>query len=191
MKMKGSIASSMPSLLVLALVLALAGCSRFGGVDSPIGPSEVRPKVLLDLSGSPQKIINNQFTISVYIENVTNLYYANIYIKYDPAKITFINGSEGSFLNQGGASTFFEAKEVENGIINVATTRSSPKSGASGTDVLCYLTFETKESTGGTGTSIQLLNEAPYDLGFRGIDESLNEYDVEATINNGITVYIQ
>jgi general secretion pathway protein D len=168
---------------LLGLISVLGGCSRWGGVESPTGPSEVTPKVFMDPS-TVSKSTNSPFTISVYIENVTDLYFANIYIKYDPDKLSYVDGAEGSFLDQGGASTSFFAEEVESGIVNVAITRLSPKSGASGTGVLCTMTF--KGTASNSQTNISFLNEAPYYLGFR----DANEEDVKITVGNGTTVNI-
>ena len=176
------------TITLLALLSMLGGCSRWGNVDNPTGPSTVTPKVYMD-PASISRSVNQQFTISVYVENVTNLYYANIYIKFDPTKVSYVSSAIGSFLEQGlqQSEIAFNTSIYEGSILNVAPARLNPsKGGVSGSGTLCTVTFKAINLTGGTATNINFLNEGAYDLGFR--DPSDNE--IEKTVGNGTTVNI-
>lgn len=172
------------SLIVVTLFVfsTLGGCSRLGGVDNPTGPSTVSPKVFLD-PASKSVINGNSFTVNVYIENVTNLFYANVYLSYDPAKITYTGSVEGSFLKQGGASVTFNpyVPPVQNGELVMGITRLGSSSGsASGTGILCSATF-TAVATGASSITINQNSS-----GFRNVSNS----DIQITVGNGTIVNI-
>lgn len=167
------------TIALLGLISVLGGCSRWGGVDNPTGPSTVSPKVFMDPS-TVTKSLNQEFTISVYIENVTNLFYANIYVAYDPAKVSFIGSEAGDFLKQGGASVLFE-ESANNGLAVIGISRQgSGVGGASGTGVLCKITFKAIDK-GATSLVFKAEN-----LGFRDAYDK----DVEVSVGNGTTVNI-
>lgn len=173
---------------LLGLISVLGGCSRYGGVDNPTGPSTVTPKVFMDpstLSVSKE----NDFTLRVYIENVTDLYYAAFYVVYDPQKVSFKSGTAGDFLKQNGTpvSDLFVGGEVPAGGSLVKrsfgiTRLDNTKGGASGTGILCSITFNTL-STGATNVNF---SSDPNDQGFRDV----NNADIQVTIGNGTTVNI-
>lgn len=168
--------------VTLFVFSTLGGCSRLGGVDNPVAPSGVTPKVYMD--PSTKSVINgNSFTVNVYIENVTNLFYASVYLTYDPTKITYTGSSEGSFLKKGGASVTFSpyVPPVQNGELIMGITRLGASSGgASGTGILCSATF----TAVATGTSTITINQNS--SGFRNVNNS----DIQITVGNGTTVNI-
>lgn len=167
------------TIALFGLLSILGGCSRWGGVDNPTGPSTVSPKVFMDPS-TVTKSLNQEFTISVYIENVTNLFYANIYVVYDPAKVSYIGSEAGDFLKQGGNAVLFEESD-QNGLAVIGVSRQgSGVGGASGTGILCKITFKAI-AKGTTGITFKEEN-----LGFR----DANDKDVEVNVGNGTTVNI-
>lgn len=167
------------TIALLGLISALGGCSRYSGVDNPTGPSTVSPKVFMDPS-TVTKSLNQEFTISVYIENVTNLFYANIYVVYDPTKVNYINSEAGDFLKQGSNAVLFDESD-QNGLALIGVSRQgSGVGGASGGGIICKITFKAI-AKGTTGISFKGEN-----LGFR----DSNDKDVEVTIGNGTTVNI-
>lgn len=161
------------------LLLILGGCSRYGGPDNPTAPSEVTPKVYLD-PATLTKTAGQEFTINVYIENATDLFYASVYLEYDPSKLSYITSIEGDFLKQGGASVSFNGSE-QNGIIIMGITRlGSSSGGASGSGVLCSATF----SGAIAGASTLTINKDS--SGFM----DANNNDVTITVGNGTTANI-
>lgn len=161
------------------LLLIFGGCSRYGGSDNSTSPSEVTPKVYLD-PATLTKTAEKEFTINVYIENVTDLFYASVYLEYDPSKLSYITSTEGDFLNQGGASTQFSPFD-QNGTLKLGITRlGSSSGGASGSGVLCSATF----SGAIAGASTLTINKDS--SGFM----DANNNDVTITVGNGTTANI-
>ncbi|MDO8446732.1 MAG: cohesin domain-containing protein [Deltaproteobacteria bacterium] len=177
------------SVLALAsALLILGGCSRWEGVDNPTGPSTVSPKVFTDPSTVSVKN-GDEFTLRVYIENVEDLYYAAFYVVYDPQKVSYSSGAVGDFLKQNGAtvSDLLVGGEISagEGLVKRSfgiTRLDSTKGGASGTGVLCTITFNTI-ATGATSVNF---SSDPNDQGFRDV----NDTDIQITIGNGTTVNI-
>lgn len=169
-------------IVTLFVFSILGGCSRLGGVDNPVAPSGVTPKVYLD-PASKSVINGNSFTVNVYIENVTDLFFASVYLSYDPAKITYTGSAEGSFLKQGGASVTFNpyVPSLQNGELVMGITRlGSSSGGASGTGILCSATF-TAVATGASAITINQNSS-----GFRNVSNS----DIQITVGNGTTVNV-
>lgn len=163
-------------LLILSLI---AGCGGGGGGGTPTGPSPVTPKVYMDPS-TLNTANGNAFTLNVNVENVTNLFFANIYVVYDPTKVSYSNSAAGDFLKQGGATVLFD-ESAQNGLIIIGVSRQgSSAGGASGSGTLCTITFNAI-ATGSTS-----VNFSPNDLGFRDVSNS----DIQITVGNGTTVNI-
>lgn len=174
------------------ILLISAGCSRFGGVESPTGPSEVRPKVFMDpATVSPGN--GETFTLNVYMENVTDLYYAAFYVIYDPNKVSYISSATGNFLKQDGVTVndppYVGNEQSEgNGLVKRSFGISrfdsnTPKSGVSGTGILCTITFKAIA----TDTPSIGFSEDTNDQGFKDVNDS----DIVITVGNGTTVNIR
>lgn len=168
------------TIYLLGSLSVLGGCSRYEGADNPTGPSTVTPKVFMD-PATVTKTLNEEFTVSIYMENVTNLFYANIYVVYDPTKVNYISSEAENFLKQGGVSVLFE-ESANNGLAVIGISRQgSGVGGASGTGILCKIKFKAI-AKGTTGISFKGEN-----LGFR----DANDKDVEVTVGHGTTVHIE
>lgn len=176
------------TITLLGLISMFGGCSRYGGVDNPTGPSTVSPKVFMD---PPTVSVSkgNDFTLNVYIENVSDLYYAAFYVVYDPQKVSYKSSTVGDFLKEGGADVSFQVSPYEqsagSGLVKRGfgiTRLDSSKGGASGTGVLCTITF----STLATGSTNVNFSSDSNDQGFRDV----NNADIQVTIGNGTTVNI-
>lgn len=174
-----------------AILLISSGCSRFGGVESPTAPSEVRPKVFMDPAAvTPGN--GETFTLNVYMENVTDLYYAAFYVVYDPNKVSYSSSATENFLKQDGITVndppYVGNEEPEgNGLVkrSFGVSRfdsNTPKRGVSGTGILCTITFKAIA----TGTTSIVFSEDPNDQGFRDVNDS----DIIITVGNGATVNI-
>ncbi len=171
------------TVIFFSALVIIGGCSHYSGTDTPVGPSQVTPKVFMDPSAK-SATVGSQFTLNVYIENVTNLFYANIYIKYDPAKISYVDSAMGGFLQQG---SFYAFDDPLNGIVNVSPTRQGKSNGGvSGSGVLCTVTFKAVSATAGSATKISFLDENGYYLGFR----DPNDNEIQRTIGNWTAVTV-
>lgn len=175
-------------LSILALLLTFAGCSRFGGVESPTGPSSITPKVYME-PASQTKLNGTEFTVKVYVENVSGLSYAQFDIVYDTAKVALPenNWAEGSFLKRDGATIFLlvGGEQTITGTTvkrPVGITRLSINPGVSGTGVLCSFTFNAST----TGDTTIGFDEDPDSWGFMDVNNS----PITITVGNGATVNI-
>lgn len=174
--------------VTLFVFSTLGGCSRLGGVDNPVAPSGVTPKVYMD-PATKSVTVGSTFSLNVYIENVANLFYANIYIKYDPAKLSYASSAMGDFLKQGvdSSNVTFASVDLGNGILNLSPSRKGKSNGGvSGSGVLYTVTFKAVSSTAGSGTTISFIDENGYSLGFR----DPNDNEIQRTIGNGTIVNI-
>lgn len=177
---------------LFALILTLGACSRYGTVETPTGPSTVTPKVYMD-PATVNTLKDNPFTLQIYIENVTNLYYAAFYVVYDPAKVSYMSGTAGDFLKQGNVNvTFMDASSssmpetaIGNGLVKRPfgmVRMDNSKGGVSGSGVLCSITFKAK-STGTAGISF---STDPNDQGFMDV----NNKTIQITVGSGSNVNI-
>jgi hypothetical protein len=107
------------------------------------GPPE-NPQVLTGLE------IGVSFTINITITNVTDLYGSQFALYYVSSILNATGYTEGSFLKQDGASTFFtEVDFTDNynathGRVFLALTRVTVAKGVNGTGTLAQITFKTK-----------------------------------------------
>ncbi|HPN32908.1 MAG TPA: cohesin domain-containing protein [bacterium] len=112
-------------------------------------------KVLL----TPANVIgktNYTFELAVEVRNIVDLGLVHFYLQYDPAKIEPVQVKEGDFLNQGGSqTTFVSTVEAGNSRIDISATRLNTAGvGASGSGVLCTVTFQVRVPDCGSAISI-------------------------------------
>ena len=93
---------------------------------------------------TPENVEKDQeFTVSVSIQDVDNLYSAPLFVKYDPAVLELINLSEGSFLKQEGQSTVFSSSPNRTtGQVIVGYKQGTGGKGATGSGKLFDLNFK-------------------------------------------------
>lgn len=173
---------------ILALSLTFVGCSRFGGVDSPTGPSSITPKVYMD-PAYQTRVKGDEFTAKVYVENVSGLSYAQFDIVYDTSKVALPenNWTEGPFLKKDGITIVLlvGGEQAITGTTvkrTVGITRLSSNPGVSGTGVLCSFTF----NASATGDTTIGFDEDPDSWGFMDV----NNNPITITVGNGATVNI-
>ena len=173
---------------LLALSLTFAGCSRFGGVDSPTGPSSITPKVYME-PASQTGVSGREFTVKVYVENVSGLSYAQFDIVYDTAKVALPenNWAEGTFLKQDGATIILlvGSEQTITGTTvkrSVGVSRLGSNPGVSGAGILCSFTF----NASATGNTTIDFDEDPASWGFMDVNNS----PITITVGNGTTVTI-
>lgn len=102
--------------------------------------------------------IGDTITVDVDVTNTTDLFSYGFEIGYDPAVLSFVSASQGSFLNESGAiSTSFQSG-LENGVAGtllVAEARTiDPKVGISGSGSLLTMSFDV---IGGGGQATDVL----------------------------------
>ncbi len=86
------------------------------------------------------------FTLNIRAENIADLAGWQFDIAFDPTILEAINVSEGDFLKQNGASTFFQGGSIDNAagkITGLNAARLSTQ-GVSGTGTLLQVKFEAK-----------------------------------------------
>lgn len=174
--------------IALFILFSVSGCSRYGGVDSPTGSSSITPKVYME-PASITVTSSGSFTIKVYVENVTDLYYAAFDLVYDTAKVTLPdnNWAQGAFLQQDGASIYFSVggeQPISGTMVkrNIGVSRLSSPVGVSGNGVLCSFTF----NAAAAGTATIEFNQDPTSWGFMNVNNS----PITITVGNGTTVNI-
>jgi hypothetical protein len=97
----------------------------------------------------PSVLENEEFTLVVEINSVTNLFAYQFDIKYNPKKYEVVSAMEGSFLNNNGTdSTFFlgPLNSTHNNQITFAGTRMGIIGGVDGSGTLVKITFRAKTS---------------------------------------------
>jgi general secretion pathway protein D len=84
-----------------------------------------------------------EFSVSVLVKDVENLYSAPLFIKYDPASLELVSLNEGVFLKQDGQTTVFSSSPNRTtGQVIVGYKQGTGGQGASGSGVLFNLNFK-------------------------------------------------
>jgi hypothetical protein len=92
---------------------------------------------------------NEEFTILVKANSVSNLFAYQFDLKYNPNKYEIVSAEEGSFLNNNGTdSTFFlgPLNSSRKELITFACTRMGASGGIDGSGTLVKITFRAKTS---------------------------------------------
>ncbi|MBN1356102.1 hypothetical protein JXA40_07510 [bacterium] len=113
---------------------------------------------------------NNTITLAVKAEDLSNVYGIWFNLNFDGNIFSYINATEGSFLNQNGSTFFFATGKTSTVVVGI--TRQADAAGVSGSGTVCLLTFDGIAE----GTS--------------RFDFSLNSVaDPNGNINNGVLWY--
>jgi hypothetical protein len=96
---------------------------------------------------SPEIGYHNDFTASVYIDNVSNFNVADYAISYDPALLRLDNVSSG-FIQNIPVPVFYNP--LENGVLKVVNDMNRPDGGLSGSGTLALLRFHVMGEPGNT-----------------------------------------
>ena len=127
-----TVGRSLLALVILSAVIALSPLHVLADAVVSIQPPVSAPGV------------GSFFDISVNIDSVTDLYAFQFDISFDPAILSAINVTEGSFL-PGGGSTFFDPGSIDNtagSISFTADTLLSAVPGVDGSGILADLQFQ-------------------------------------------------
>jgi len=101
--------------VLLSLFLAMALFLALGGVSGAV----------VRVSAPPTVDKGSTFSVSIMVDSVTDLYGAQFSVSFNPSVLTAQSVNEGSFLKQGGASTFFNAPTIDNSVGTITGTGKS------------------------------------------------------------------
>lgn len=125
-------------------------------VEQPALPQEsstappLSGKGMIYISSPKDVKVDHEFTTTITLGDVTNLYGASVNISYNPALLEFVRVAEENFLKQDGKSTsFMHAVNTADGRVTIGITRLGQVGGVSGTGGLFSVVFKGK----GEGTS--------------------------------------
>ena len=99
---------------------------------------------ILHIDPSPVNVpIGNNFTVTLNIQDVTDLWAWEVIISFDPSQVNCAGAEEGPFLKNNGP-TIWLPPEIDNttGRIHMACSLLTGPSGASGSGVLAYVYFK-------------------------------------------------
>lgn len=103
----------------------------------------IRPVVFVE--GDRLAGVGNNFTVSLSVQDVKNLFSAPLYVRFDPKLVDFVSAEEGSFLKQAGGQTIFTSTlMVDSGRVIMGLKQGAGGSGATGGGILARLTFKAK-----------------------------------------------
>jgi len=106
-------------------------------------------------SGPEMRIGGGPYTVPVSINNASRVSVLSVTIRFDPNVLRVRSVQEGTFMRQGGiAATFTPRIDAAAGRVDIAVTRTSDPTGASGTGLIASLQFDAV----GPGTSIVQLS---------------------------------
>jgi Cohesin domain len=124
-------------------------------------------------------------TVDVSVSNVSDLYGYQFDLTFNPAILSAVSSSEGSFLPSSGNATFFVPGSIDNvggTVSSTLDTLTSAVSGVSGSGELAVFTFDAI----GTGTStIGIQNETLLDSTLSVIADTVTSGAV--TVTSGVT----
>ena len=155
-------------LILAALVLALP---VLGGTIVSIDPAD-------------QTIYYGEtVNANIDIQNVTDLYAFDLDVYYNPALLSLVNVTEGTFLPQGGATAFFVLDDTSTpgAAYDIVDILVSAVSGVSGSGQLAALQFQV---VNGYGQSPITVAPGSSSAGYPLLDSSFN--NIDATFNAGL-----
>ena len=129
------------TLLSLAIVLSVTLTLLPVLTVSAVTPTlKIEPALVEDVP------VGNDFTVTLKIQDVTNLWSWMCVISWDPAVLSCVSVVEGPFLKSIGATFWLAAPPNASAIPSLScTSMAVPKAGASGTGTLATITFNATE----------------------------------------------
>ncbi|OHA78670.1 MAG: hypothetical protein A3B07_00495 [Candidatus Yonathbacteria bacterium RIFCSPLOWO2_01_FULL_43_27] len=116
---------------------------------------------------SPGTVVSGEtITLTIAVNNVTDLFSTAFYIQYDPAVISFVSAQKGTFLEQGGGTTTL-LTSANNGVLIVGYSRQAVggvSTGVNGSGNIMTLTFNALSN--GTSNITFLNNSLCSSVGF-------------------------
>lgn len=111
----------------------------------------------LHVRGQDSVRVGDLFTLSFWVEDVSELSSAPLYIRYDKSLFEFVSASEGDFLKQTTTSTIFTHTALKgNNQIIVGLKQNGQSVGSTGSGELFTLTFKARQEGEGMIKPIRL-----------------------------------
>jgi hypothetical protein len=87
--------------------------------------------------------VREELTVEIGVVSTTRVVDAPLHLLYDPARLRFLEASEGDYLRQDGAATVFLVNaQSRPGDIVIGIGRTDRSRGAGGRGTLCRVRFE-------------------------------------------------
>lgn len=100
-------------------------------------------RALVSLSGPAAVDVGQEVVLEAMVQEITGLYSAPLFVRFDSQKLSFVRAEEGDFLKAGGQSTLFTSSvNQEKGELIVGYKQGLGGSGASGSGKLFRLVFK-------------------------------------------------
>ncbi|MEA3344259.1 MAG: cohesin domain-containing protein, partial [Patescibacteria group bacterium] len=99
----------------------------------------------------PQNIetdLNSDFSLTLEVESVTDLFGVAFDLSFDPSLITFVSAEEGDFLSSGCATSLLTSESPSGTIIAGLTRLGSESGGVSGSGTLITFNFQSLSKAG-------------------------------------------
>ncbi|MDD5772852.1 MAG: secretin N-terminal domain-containing protein [bacterium] len=88
-------------------------------------------------------IVNEEFSLEVSVNNISDLFAVPFYLIYDPKLLQFISAKEGPFLGQdGNSTTFLFSNDINRGRVIVGLTRLGQVKGVNGSGTIMIINFK-------------------------------------------------
>lgn len=111
----------------------------------PAVPAPAR-RTLLQIAAPLSASVGQQFNLDIKVNEVTDLASAPFVLKYDPALVSFMAISEGTFMKKDGRpTTFGSMADSAAGTVTVTLGRTAGNGGVSGDGTLATASFKTKK----------------------------------------------
>lgn len=91
---------------------------------------------------------NGNFSLSVNISSVTNLFGVAFDLNFNPSYVNFVNATEGNFLNQGCQTSLMTAENPAGKLIFGITRLGASCGGVSGSGTIATLNFRALNQVG-------------------------------------------
>ncbi len=121
---------------------------------APTGPPPAgAAQLLITTPGTEFRVAGGPYTVPISINNVSRLSTLTLTLTFNPNILRVRQVTGGTFMSQGGAIvTFTPNINAATGRVDVAVTRTSDQTGASGTGLLAVVTFDAVGPGGSTIT---------------------------------------
>jgi len=137
--------------VLVALVVVGTACSSGSSDDPVVVPVVGAGFVPLEPNPGPDTVSageggigGNLVTVDINVTDTNGIYAVAFDLNYVPSTANYVDFAEGSLLEQGGHTPFYDVQEPQSGHLVVVATRqgSVPGVNAAGTDTVISLTFE-------------------------------------------------
>lgn len=129
--------------------VVVAALAQEQGVEVVHIAEVVQPPIIMQpqvyVQGAELVNMGDEFTLEFYVDEITDLFSAPLYVQYDQKLFEFISAEEGIFLRQGASPTIFTHTALaDSGKIIVGLKQGAGGKGISGGGELFIMNFKAK-----------------------------------------------